>query len=55
MLSKRMSLSAFENGYWYQTDLVAFGKKLGAGSPEPSARNRSRKALVTSTRAFQPA
>src|SRR5262245_44083353 len=25
-LSKRMSLRAFENGYWYQTELVEFGK-----------------------------
>ena len=24
-----MSLEAFENGYWYHTDLVAFGKTLG--------------------------
>ena len=28
-LSPRMSLEAFENGYWYQTELVAFAKKLG--------------------------
>jgi SAP domain-containing new25 len=28
-LSKRMSLRAFENGYWYLSDLVEFGRKLG--------------------------
>jgi hypothetical protein len=36
VLSKRMSLRAFENGYWYQTDLVEFGKQLGL----PAARMR---------------
>ena len=38
MLSRRMSLRAFENGYWYQTELVAFGKELGL-----SAAHRMRK------------
>ncbi len=38
MLSKRMSLQAFENGYWYATELTEFGKKLGL-----PAANRMRK------------
>lgn len=32
MLSKRMSVRAFENGYWYQTELVAFARELGLRS-----------------------
>jgi hypothetical protein len=28
-LSKRMSLRAFETGYWYASDLIEFGKTLG--------------------------
>jgi hypothetical protein len=37
-LSKRMSLHAFENGYWYASDLIEFGKTLGL-----PAANRMRK------------
>jgi len=44
VLSKRMSLQAFENGYWYATDLVAFGKKLGLTKTYASWRDFRRRA-----------
>jgi hypothetical protein len=48
VLSKRMSLQAFENGYWYQTDLVAFGKQLGL----PAAHRMRKNELESAIKAY---
>ena len=48
MLSKRMSLRAFENGYWYQTELVAFGKQLGL----PAAHRMRKNELLPAIKAY---
>ena len=48
MLSKRMSLRAFENGYWYAVDLSAFGKELGL----PAAHRMRKNELEDAIRAF---
>ena len=48
VLSKRMSLQAFENGYWYATDLVAFGKKLGL----PAAHRMRKNELESAIKAY---
>jgi len=48
MLSKRMSLRAFENGYWYQTELVAFGKALGL----PAAHRMRKNELEAAIKAY---
>jgi hypothetical protein len=45
VLSKRMSLQAFENGYWYATDLVAFGKKLGLPAAHRTRKNELENAI----------
>jgi hypothetical protein len=46
MLSRRMTLRAFENGYWYQTDLVAFGKKLGLPAAHRMRKNELTAAIT---------
>jgi len=46
MLSLRMSLEAFENGYWYQTDLVAFGKTLGLPAAHRMRKNELEHAIT---------
>ena len=43
-----MSLRAFENGYWYQTDLVAFGRELGV----PSAHRMRKNELESAIKAY---
>ena len=43
-----MSLQAFENGYWYATDLVAFGKKLGL----PAAHRMRKNELESAIKAY---
>lgn len=48
VLSKRMSLRAFENGYWYQTDLVEFGKQLGL----PAAHRMRKNELESAIKAY---
>lgn len=48
VLSKRMSLQSFENGYWYATDLVAFGKKLGL----PAAHRMRKNELESAIKAY---
>lgn len=45
-LSKRMSLRAFENGYWYQTDLVEFGRKLGLPAAHRMRKNELESAIT---------
>jgi hypothetical protein len=45
VLSKRMSLQAFENGYWYATDLVKFGKKLGLAAAHRMRKNELESAI----------
>ena len=42
-----MSLRAFENGYWYQTDLVAFGKTLGLSSAHRMRKSELISAITT--------
>ena len=48
VLSKRMSLQSFENGYWYATDLLAFGKKLGL----PAAHRMRKNELESAIKAY---
>ena len=43
-----MSLRAFENGYWYATDLMAFGKKLGL----PAAHRMRKNELESAIKAY---
>ena len=45
VLSKRMSLQAFENGYWYATDLVAFAKTLGLPAAHRMRKNELESAI----------
>ena len=45
VLSKRMSVRAFENGYWYQTDLVEFGKTLGIPAAHRMRKNELESAI----------
>ena len=45
VLSKRMSLGAFENGYWYQTELVEFGKTLGLPAAHRMRKNELESAI----------
>ena len=40
-----MSLRAFENGYWYATDLVAFGKELGLPAAHRMRKNELEDAI----------
>ncbi len=47
MLSKRMSLRAFENGYWYQLELVEFGKKLGLPGAHRMRKNELESAITS--------
>lgn len=44
-LSKRMSLHAFENGYWYQADLVEFGRVLGLPAAHRMRKNELESAI----------
>jgi SAP domain-containing protein len=46
-LSRRMSLQAFENGYWYQTELVEFGKKLGLPAAHRMRKNELESAITS--------
>jgi hypothetical protein len=46
-LSKRMSLQAFENGYWYLADLVAFGKELGLHAAHRMRKNELEGSIKT--------
>lgn len=46
MLSKHMSLQAFENGYWYATDLVAFGRTLGLSAAHRMRKNELEHAIT---------
>jgi hypothetical protein len=41
-----MSLQAFENGYWYATDLVEFGKKLGLPAAHRMRKNELESAIT---------
>jgi len=43
-----MSLRAFENGYWYAVDLVAFGKELGL----PAAHRMRKNELEAAIKAY---
>lgn len=43
-----MSLRAFENGYWYAVDLVAFGKELGL----PAAHRMRKPELEAAIKAY---
>jgi len=43
-----MSLQAFENGYWYATDLVELGKKLGL----PAAHRMRKNELESAIKAY---
>ena len=54
MLSKRMSLRAFENGYWYQTELVAFGKKLGLPAAHRMRKNELSSAITAYLKTGRP-
>ena len=45
VLSKRMSLRAFENGYWYHTELVEFGKQLGLPAAHRMRKNELESAI----------
>jgi len=45
VLSKRMSLRAFENGYWYATDLVEFGETLGLPAAHRMRKNELESAI----------
>jgi hypothetical protein len=47
VLSKRMSLRQFENGYWYQLDLVAFGRELGLPAAHRMRKNELESAITT--------
>jgi hypothetical protein len=46
VLSKRMSLRAFENGYWYQAELVEFGKTLGLPAAHRMRKNELESAIA---------
>jgi hypothetical protein len=48
VLSKRMSLQAFENGYWYATHLVEFGRELGL----PAAHRMRKNELESAIKAY---
>jgi hypothetical protein len=48
VLSERMSLQAFENGYWYATELTEFGKKLGL----PAANRMRKNELESAIKAY---
>ena len=45
-LSKRMSVKAFENGYWYATDLIEFGKTLGLPAAHRMRKNELESAIT---------
>lgn len=45
VLSPRMSLRAFENGYWYQTELVEFGRTLGLSAAHRMRKNELESAI----------
>jgi hypothetical protein len=47
-LSKRMSVQSFENGYWYATDLIEFGKTLGL----PAAHRMRKNELESAIKAY---
>src|SRR5262245_7925743 len=40
-----MSVQAFENGYWYATELAAFGKKLGLPAAHRMRKNELESAI----------
>jgi len=42
-----MSLRAFQNGYWYATDLIAFGKELGLPAAHRMRKNELEDAITT--------
>src|SRR6187551_2482435 len=46
VLSKRMSPRAFENGYWYQAELVEFGKTLGLPAAHRMRMNELESAIA---------
>jgi len=46
-LSKRMSVQAFENGYWYATDLIEFGKTLGLPAAGRMRKNELESAITS--------
>jgi hypothetical protein len=48
VLSSRMSLRDFENGYWYATDLIAFGKTIGI----PAAHRMRKNELESAIKAY---
>jgi len=45
-LSKSMSLSQFENGYWYATELKIFGEALGIPSAKKLRKDELEKAII---------
>jgi hypothetical protein len=47
-LAKGMSLQAFDNGYWYATDLIEFGKKIGL----PAANRMRKNELESAIRSY---
>ena len=46
-LSKSMTLTQFENGYWYQLELKAFAESIGIPSANKLRKDELEKAIVT--------
>jgi SAP domain-containing new25 len=46
-LSKSMTLTQFENGYWYQTELKVFAESIGIPSANKLRKDELEKAIVT--------
>ena len=46
MFHKRMSPREFRNGYWYATDLAAFGKELGLPAASRMRKNELEDAIT---------
>lgn len=46
-LSKSMTLTQFENGYWYQIELKAFAESIGIPSANKLRKDELEKAIVT--------
>ena len=46
-LSKSMTLTQFENGYWYQLELKVFAESIGVPSANKLRKDELEKAIVT--------
>ena len=46
-LLKSMTLTQFENGYWYQLELKAFAESIGIPSANKLRKDELEKAIVT--------